>query len=115
MHHRRPCLASGSLLPANTKGTPAMHCPMTDTINALGRAPAPKEANSPPGEGRPGRPAMAGSRVGADPQSRGLRCPRKLVLPARAIEATKKLTIAFHKVIKSISNRRERRKKVTRH
>lgn len=28
--------------------------------------------------------------MGADPQSRGLGCPRKLVLPARALEATER-------------------------
>lgn len=60
---------------------------------------------------------MGGSREGANPQSRGLGCLQKLVLPARVLGATERSVfradIGFHKVIKSISNRKERRKKLT--
>lgn len=74
---RRPCLAGGALLPANTNRTPAMHCPVPGPVEASGRVPAPGSQQS--ARSRRTQPDLPGhrERVDADRMNRVLGTPRE--------------------------------------
>lgn len=65
-----------------------MHCPVAGTVNALGRAPAPREPTV--HLEKAGQVDLPWQGAGWVLTRRGLGCLQKLVLPARVLEATER-------------------------